>query len=692
MIFLANLKQNKVLFKQSKHFIKIIFIILSYSNYGLTSKTISINQTINTINNTKNNSINKNNKILNFYLFNSEGLCIFEKIYEKISLFPNEQQTYLNLKLILKNISHKLLKSNENTEDFIFYKLFFGKYKLVILLKSKIALIGLFSNSSTNYFQILLLIYLYIALLNFKGDSIQKIDHLNKYFNYQNNLNDFVDLKLFSENNQERLKNNELKNINNSDFLELFIYEKYFLKYLTQHFIKLYQYLFRKENFNLTCTKFKNLYILDINTEKIIFDLKKAQQSKKNIKYMKNKKLFEEVLYHSRQMYHSYIKEFSMRYTTTDEAFRFVKIECRSTYPRLLFIIRFIPIIKGIIIIHLYYQKKLSRPSNDNSNLLQNQENKYKEIDLLFGSFIKENHNIDFKYSAPKKLQYIEKFLEEYYITSRQSDLFRINDSKKEFKYFNYNIINIINNMPMDVNDNFEKIFEYINNQLHKQFITEQSKKQKLIDVNKLEKNYNNNDYNGINVKYSKKNDNDLNDNSIDTILVIDNSLVYNDLFINNEKNNNNEKHIENRLTSKERQSTLSLETDGELISNENKNNKIDDISDISEIKIKEKFSITKKDNEVKESEFVNFAKDVKFDDLLDITNIKPSPNEKLKNIDEKILEESENNVLKNNNNNNNEKERDKLSTKRGKGVIKSKLAIYDEENKESGSSRSPLK
>ena len=224
MIFLANLKQSKVLFKQSKHFIKIIFIILSYSNYGLTSKTISINQTINTINNTKNNSINKNNKILNFYLFNSEGLCIFEKIYEKISLFPNEQQTYLNLKLILKNISHKLLKSNENTEDFIFYKLFFGKYKLVILLKSKIALIGLFSNSSTNYFQILLLIYLYIALLNFKGDSIQKIDHLNKYFNYQNNLNDFVDLKLFSENNQERLKNNELKNINNSDFLELFIY------------------------------------------------------------------------------------------------------------------------------------------------------------------------------------------------------------------------------------------------------------------------------------------------------------------------------------------------------------------------------------------------------------------------------------------------------------------------------------
>ena len=331
-------------------------------------------------------------------------------------------------------------------------------------------------------------------------------------------------------------------------------------------------------------------------------------------------------------MYQSYLKEYNMRYTTTDATFRFVKFECTSTYPRLLFIIRFIPVIKGIIVIHLYYQKKLSRPNNDNNNLLQN-DYKYKEIDLLFGSFIRENHNIDFKYSAPKKLQYIEKFLEEFYITSRQSDLFRINDANKEFKYFNYSIINVINNMPMDVNDSVEKLFEYINNQLHKQFITEQSKKQKLIDVNKLEKNYNNNDYNGINVKYSKKNDNDLNDNSIDTILVIDNSLVYNDLFINNEKNNNNEKHIENRLTSKERQSTLSLETDGELISNENKNNKIDDISDISEIKIKEKFSITKKDNEEKESEFVNFAKDVKFDDLLDITNIKPNPNEKLKNF-----------------------------------------------------------
>ena len=167
--------------------------------------------------------------------------------------------------------------------------MFFGKYKLVFLLKSKIALVGLFPISSSNYFQKLLLIHIYIALLNFKGDSIQKIDYLNEYFKYQDNLNNFVDLKKFSETNQEKLKNNELKNISNSDFLELFIYEKYFLKYLTIHFIKLYNYLFRKENFNLTYTRFKNLYILDINTEEIIFDLKKAQQNPKNMKYLKIK-------------------------------------------------------------------------------------------------------------------------------------------------------------------------------------------------------------------------------------------------------------------------------------------------------------------------------------------------------------------------------------------------------------------
>ena len=403
------------------------------------------------------------------------------------------------------------------------------------------------------------------------------------------------------------------------------------------------------------------------------------------MKYLKNKKLFEEILYHSRQMYQSYLKEYNMRYTTTDATFRFVKFECTSTYPRLLFIIRFIPVIKGIIVIHLYYQKKLSRPNNDNNNLLQN-DYKYKEIDLLFGSFIRENHNIDFKYSAPKKLQYIEKFLEEFYITSRQSDLFRINDANKEFKYFNYSIINVINNMPMDVNDSVEKLFEYINNQLHKQFITEQSKKQKLIDVNKQGNNYNN-AYNGTS-KFSKKENNELDDNSIETMLVIDSNLIYNDLF-NKNNNNNNEKNNESKLNNKERQSTFSLDSNNELISvNECNNNKADNISDISEIKIKEKFNLTKKDNKAKESEFTNSLKNIKFDELLDITNVNPSKNENINN--EKLIEESENNALKNIDNN--EKERDKISTNRGKGGFKSKLAMYDDEDNKSGTSRTPLK
>ena len=53
-----------------------------------------------------------------------------------------------------------------------------------------------------------------------------------------------------------------------------------------------------------------------------------------------------------------------------------------------------------------------------------------KEVDFLFGSFMKGNKNFEFKYGAPKKLEYIEKFMEEFYLTGRSSlNIFKVNNS-----------------------------------------------------------------------------------------------------------------------------------------------------------------------------------------------------------------------------------------------------------------------
>ena len=61
------------------------------------------------------------------------------------------------------------------------------------------------------------------------------------------------------------------------------------------------------------------------------------------------------------------------------------------------------------------------------------QELRYKEIDLLFGSLIRDNQNLEFKYGAPKKLQFSEKFFEKFFISIRNGfDIFIINNNYKK--------------------------------------------------------------------------------------------------------------------------------------------------------------------------------------------------------------------------------------------------------------------
>jgi hypothetical protein len=56
----------------------------------------------------------------------------------------------------------------------------------------------------------------------------------------------------------------------------------------------------------------------------------------------------------------------------------------------LTFIIKFLPILKGLTIIHIYSQNKLSRnPDVGNNNTTDNPMSKgYREIDILYGNWI----------------------------------------------------------------------------------------------------------------------------------------------------------------------------------------------------------------------------------------------------------------------------------------------------------------
>ena len=382
-------------------------------------------------------------------------------------------------------------------------------------------------------------------------------------------------------------------------------------------------------------------------------------------------------------MYNSYVNENGMRFVTFDSIYRFVKFECTSTFPRLLFIIKFIPVLKGIAVIHLYYQKKLSR--NLENNPLE-QELRYKEIDLLFGSYIRENQNLEFKYGAPKKLQHIEKFFEDFFVTSRSGyDIFRISMANK-FKYVNYNIINIINSVPVSNNVEIEKIFEDINKKLENEYNSEQIKSKENLDddddnreeeegtednnsVNKIFilnkediynellnlKNKNNKNKDKNNKVLNKENNNKIKDvkpsinlykkkitnifaDSVSKSYIIeedkkDEKYRSNKSFMKKIENQFSSKiHINNLMPSEESTERKKLIKNDIDVSSEKVISKFGDISMISEVKSKEKFKykvIGVKSNRIKDKinglnnlyNSSNDDKDFKLSDLLDFTN-----------------------------------------------------------------------
>ena len=390
------------------------------------------------------------------------------------------------------------------------------------MLRNNIIFISTFPIRSTIQFQRLLLIHIFIALINFKGDAISAMNKLNEYEQYDKNS--FTNLKTFY-NKKLKLQSKEI-----NDVLELLIFENYFLKIIIIHFSKVFNELFKKEYLKLNQTRFKNLYVLDLATSSIILDMVKIQRNKEPSKkrnYIINNKLFDEILFHAKNMYNNYKSENDMKYVAADSIYRFVKFECTSTFPRLLFIIKFIPVLNGIAVIHLYYQKKLSRNTEDNP---LDQELKYKEIDLLFGSFIRDNQNLEFKYGAPKKLQHIEKFFEEFFITNRNGfDIFRTNLNKK-FKYVNYYIINIINSVPVSNKIDIELLFLDINKRLEEEYNKElNTKREKELLKQEINSKSKDNDENEDENDNEEENENT--ENSYDNIFILNKDTVYNEII-----------------------------------------------------------------------------------------------------------------------------------------------------------------
>lgn len=310
--------------------------------------------------------------------------------------------------------------------------------------------IGIFSKLTKSGLIRLYLLHLIISYINYQGDK-------KEYFNSQN-----------------------FKNINSIDKMNLtnfnnYIYSKIFETFLSIplqiHFKKNIRKIFKKQTLYIKDIYYKNYYIVDLNTKKLILNGKSLYNNINNNigdcepNIRRKKKIWKELIFHCKCLKKDYVKKNDMNFNENDYKNFFVKIEFKCTYPRRTFIILFLPLLNGICIIHEYIQ--LKQLEVDEFEV----KKKYTETNIIYG--YESCDNIFRKTS--------KNFFENEHIILKQihffiiESLFNSNFSIKNFFYFkktekiyfSEEILDIIKEDIFEFFQNNKKIYTYLTSSNH---------------------------------------------------------------------------------------------------------------------------------------------------------------------------------------------------------------------------------
>ena len=404
---------------------------------------------------------NDNNFIFekkSLFLFNSKGNIIFSEP----ELLNNEYKDIIN------NIPNKIGKyrnknGNKIDKNIFFNILFIGEKDKIVYVKIgniDIISLGVFSiNTRTS------IIRLY--LLNF----------LILFINY---IEEDIDLS----------SNFDINNI------QINIFKEFLFSPFHQYYLFLIKQLYQKHSFKLKNISYKNYYLIELNTNQIIFSYESLYNNN-------NENIWNEILYHCHILQNNYINQYSLNFSEDNYENYFAFFELKSTYPRRTFLIRFLPVLNGLGLIHEFVQDKLC--SNDG-----NESNHYKEYESIYGYLNEINtlsqktcNTTQSKFMIFKNDPICLKKINNYFIGS----LSLKNKQKYLFSWKNHNNIyiceEIMNNINIlikndQLNDN--NIIRDIENKLNEEYQKE-IKMKNDIDLNI---------YNNNNLFYNNNSDNYL--------------------------------------------------------------------------------------------------------------------------------------------------------------------------------------
>jgi len=394
------------------------------------------------------------------------------------------------------NIIKKLAKINEisktKKEALHYYLISNEKIKIVILNieKTNLYLLGSFNSSIHASIIKIFLLHILLSFLNYMGE---KSSFISKDFSKSINENgsDTIDIgKINVYSNKESINkdiistdnNNYMEGNDNLDLLYTRIYENFLLLPIIKFFILITKNIFIRRNYYNNGAIYKNLYLVEIDTGQILFSMENLYNLHNgyhpNQNTILNSYIWKEILYRGKLLKKDYIKSLGKILDFEDSQQYFTRIELRSTFPRMIFIIRFMPLLNGVLLINEYEWKSYS---NEDIS-----DDEYKEIDILNGSSLSKDNESEedddddevLLINEPKFIKERQYFFINFFLSTNSNinEIFYIKNS--QIKYFSNGLLNSINKIVTKYNSdlnqkdlNIEKILININNQLYNEYL-----------------------------------------------------------------------------------------------------------------------------------------------------------------------------------------------------------------------------
>ena len=445
--------------------------------------------------------INKNDNNNTQFNFKYNDLILFDKNGQIILNSSNIDSESENLVEIgyfdtYSNIIKKLAKINEiskiKKEALHYYLISNEKIKIVILNieKTNLYLLGSFNSSIHASIIKIFLLHILLSFLNYMGE---KSSFISKDFSKSINENgsDTIDIgKINVYSNKESINkdiistdnNNYMEGNDNLDLLYTRIYENFLLLPIIKFFILITKNIFIRRNYYNNGAIYKNLYLVEIDTGQILFSMENLYNLHNgyhpNQSTILNSYIWKEILYRGKLLKKDYIKTLGKILDFEDSQQYFTRIELRSTFPRMIFIIRFMPLLNGVLLINEYEWKSYS---NEDIS-----DDEYKEIDILNGSSLSKDNESEedddddevLLINEPKFIKERQYFFINFFLSTNSNinEIFYIKNS--QIKYFSNGLLNSINKIVTKYNSdlnqkdlNIEKILININNQLYNEYL-----------------------------------------------------------------------------------------------------------------------------------------------------------------------------------------------------------------------------